>query len=107
MKVTTISITRIGCLAIAAGMVLFQCACSGGARHESTEVYDLVTANTHIAYWEEASAGLSAAAKDLGVRAETIGPDTYDPQAEKDALLKAVHQNLPPPDFWFRRPTRI
>jgi ribose transport system substrate-binding protein len=99
MKVTTISITRIGCLAIAAGMVLFQCACSGGTRHESTEVYDLVTANTHIAYWEEASAGLSAAAKDLGVRAETIGPDTYDPQAERDALLKAVHQNLPPAGF--------
>ncbi len=99
MKVTTISITRIGCHAIAAGMVLFQCACSGGTRHESTEVYDLVTANTHIAYWEEASAGLSAAAKDLGVRAETIGPDTYDPQAERDALLKAVHQNLPPAGF--------
>jgi ribose transport system substrate-binding protein len=80
-------------------MIPFQCACSGGARHESTEVYDLVTANTHIAYWEEASAGLSAAAKDLGVRAETIGPDTYDPQAEKDALLKAIHQNLPPAGF--------
>jgi ribose transport system substrate-binding protein len=80
-------------------MILSQCACSGGARHQSTEVYDLVTANTHIAYWEEASAGLSAAAKDLGVRAETIGPDTYDPQAEKDALLKAVHQAPPPAGF--------
>jgi len=99
MNVTTIPLTRIGCLALAAGTILFQCACSGGARHESTEVYDLVTANTHIAYWEEASAGLAAAAKDLGVRAETIGPDTYDPQAEKDALLKALHQNLKPAGF--------
>jgi len=90
---------RIGCLAVAAGTVFFQCACSGGARHASTEVYDLVTANTHISYWEEASAGLSAAAKDLGVRAETIGPDTYDPQGEKDAMLKAIHQNLPPTGF--------
>jgi ribose transport system substrate-binding protein len=99
MKVATISVTRIGCLAIAAGTILFQYACSGGARHESTEVYDLVTTNTHIAYWAEASAGLSAAAKDLGVRAETIGPDTYDPQAEKDALLQAVHQNLRPAGF--------
>jgi ribose transport system substrate-binding protein len=84
---------------MAAGMMLIQCACSSGARHASTEVYDLVTANTHIAYWEEASAGLSAAAKDLGVRAETIGPDTYDPQAEKEVLLKAIHQNLPPTGF--------
>jgi ribose transport system substrate-binding protein len=58
-----------------------------------------VTANQHIAYWEEASAGLNAAAKDLGVRAETIGPDTYDPQGEKDAMMKAIHQNLPPAGF--------
>src|ERR1039458_8549604 len=96
MKFTTISVTKIGFLAAAGGAILFQCACSGGARHESTEVYNLVTANTHIAYWEEASAGLAAAAKDLGVRVQTIGPDTYDPQAEKDALLSAIHQNLRP-----------
>ena len=99
MKVSTFSVKRTGCPAMAAGMMLIQCACSSGARHASTEVYDLVTANTHIAYWEEASAGLSAAAKDLGVRAETIGPDTYDPQAEKEVLLKAIHQNLPPTGF--------
>ena len=99
MNVTTIPLTRMAGLALAAGTILLQCACSGGARHESTEVYDLVTANTHIAYWEEASAGLAAAAKDLGVRAETIGPDTYDPQAERDALLKAIHQNLKPAGF--------
>lgn len=99
MKPIAISLPRIGCLASATGLILLQCACSGGARHEPTEVYDLVTANTHIAYWEEASAGLTAAAKDLGVRAETIGPDTYDPQGEKDALLKAVHQNLKPAGF--------
>jgi ribose transport system substrate-binding protein len=99
MKVTTAPITKIATLTLATGMILCECACSGGARHETTEVYDLVTANTHIAYWEEASAGLNAAAKDVGVRAETIGPDTYDPQGEKDAMMKAIHQNLPPAGF--------
>ena len=99
MQVETVSVTRIGCLAIAAGMILSLSACSGGSRHESTELYYMVTANTHIAYWVEASAGLSAAAKDLGVRAETIGPETYDPQGEKDIMLKAIHQNLAPTGF--------
>ena len=99
MTATNISFPRIGCLATVAGVILLECACSGGARHESTEVYYLVTANTHIAYWQEASAGLADAAKDLGVRAETIGPETYDPQAEKEILLKAVHQNLAPAGF--------
>jgi len=70
--------------------------CGGTARHESTEVYYLVAANSRIDYWQEAAAGLNAAAKELGVRAQMSGPETYDPQAEKDALLKAVHQNPPP-----------
>lgn len=96
MKVTTMPLTRFGCLASIGGAILLQCACSGGARHEPTEVYYLVTANSKIAYWQEAAAGLSAAARELGVRTELVGPEAYDPQAEKDALMKAIHQNLPP-----------
>jgi len=99
MQPITGPVTTIGRLTIAAGMILFQCACSGGARHESTEAYDLVTANTHIDYWMEASAGFSDAGKALGVRVQTIGPENYDPQAEKDAMLSAIHQNLPPTGF--------
>lgn len=99
MKLTTMPVTTIGCLTFAVGAMLLQCSCGGKERHETTEVYYLVTANTKIAYWQEASAGLSAAAKDLGVRAQTIGPDTYDPQGEKDALLSAMRQNLKPTGF--------
>jgi ribose transport system substrate-binding protein len=99
MKVTTMPIARIGWLTLAAVAILSQCACGGKSRHDATEVYYLVTTNTKIPYWVEASAGLDAAAKDLGVRAQTIGPDTYDPQGEKEALLRAVHQNLPPTGF--------
>jgi ribose transport system substrate-binding protein len=62
----------------------------GGGRHEATEVYYLVTANTKIAYWQEAAAGLNAAAKQLGVRSDLVGPETYDPQAQKQAFDKLV-----------------
>jgi ribose transport system substrate-binding protein len=62
----------------------------GGGRHETTEAYFLVTANSKIAYWQEAAAGLNAAAKQLGVRSELIGPETYDPQAQKQAFDNLV-----------------
>lgn len=99
MQPITTPVTAMGRLAIAVGMILFQCACSSGARHESTEVYDLVTANTHIDYWVEASAGLTDAGKALGVRVQTIGPENYDPEAEKAAMLSALQQNLKPSGF--------
>lgn len=75
--------------------VFFLCACGQG-RHETTEVYYLVTANSRIAYWQEAAAGLAAAAKDMGVRAETVGPESYDPKEEKAQLQKLVTQNILP-----------
>lgn len=82
-------------LTLAVGALVFLCACGHG-RHEASEVYYLVTANTRIAYWQEAAAGLAAAAKDLGVRAETVGPETFDPQEEKTQLQKLVAQAVPP-----------
>jgi ribose transport system substrate-binding protein len=82
-------------LILAVGTIVFLCACSQ-ARHETTEVYYLVTANTRIAYWQEAAAGLAAAGKDLGVRAETVGPETYDPKEEKADLQKLVTQKIAP-----------
>src|ERR1022692_3517981 len=71
------------------------CACGGG-RHETTEKYFLVAANTKIAYWQEAAEGLRAAAKEMGVNSEMVGPETYDPKAEKEEFLKAVHSQIPP-----------
>lgn len=67
-----------------------------GGRHEATENYVLVATNTRIAYWQEAAQGLQSAARELGVKAEVVGPATYDPKAEKEELLKVVHrQNAP------------
>lgn len=72
------------------------CACGGGGRHETTETYVLVAANTKIAYWQEAAEGLRAAARALGVKAEMVGPETYDPKAEKDEILAVIHRQIPP-----------
>ena len=53
------------------------------SQHSYDEKYFLVSANIKIPYWETAGAGFSQAASQLGVRAEFVGPDTYDPQAER------------------------
>jgi ribose transport system substrate-binding protein len=71
------------------------CACGGG-RHEATETYFLVTANTRIPYWQAAAEGLQTAARDLGVKTEMAGPETYDPKAEKEEFLRLVHRQIPP-----------
>src|SRR5262244_887645 len=57
-----------------------------GSRHDSDENYYMVGANIKLPYWENASAGLSAAATQLQVRAAFVGPDTYDAKAEKQTL---------------------
>src|ERR1035438_393119 len=82
-------------VASAAVAMSLLCACGGG-RHETTEKYFLVAANTKIAYWQEAAEGLRTAARELGVKVEMVGPETYDPKAEKEAFLAAVHGQIPP-----------
>src|ERR1017187_5164837 len=77
-------------LALATVAMSVLCACGGG-RHDATEVYFLVAANTKIAYWQEAAEGLRSAARDLGVKSEMAGPETYDPKAEKEEFLAVVH----------------
>jgi ribose transport system substrate-binding protein len=81
-------------VALASVAMSLLCACGG--RHETTEVYILVTTNTKIPYWQEAAEGLRAAARDLGVKSEMVGPDTYDPKAEKEELLKLPQRKIPP-----------
>ncbi|HUC53034.1 MAG TPA: substrate-binding domain-containing protein [Candidatus Cybelea sp.] len=50
--------------------------------HEETERYIFVATNINLPYWQEAQAGFLDAARNLGVKAELIGPVTYDPGAE-------------------------
>jgi hypothetical protein len=45
-----------------------------------------VATNIKIPYWQSANAGLLRAAQQIGVKAEMVGPDTFDPKAEHDAF---------------------
>jgi len=61
-----------------------------GGRHNPTEKYFLVTANSKLSYWQTASSGLTRAGNQLGVQTEMVGPENYDPAAEAQAFRDAV-----------------
>lgn len=73
--------------AIAAFSMLMGCSSSP---HNPTETYILVTVNRQVSYWKTAFAGLNQAAKEMGVHADMTGPDNYDPNAEHEAMQRAI-----------------
>jgi len=60
--------------------------------HDSNEYFVFVAANLQVPYWQAAGAGFTKASAQFRVRAEFLGPNTYDPKAERDALEQAVQQ---------------
>ena len=70
-------------------LILNSCA---SLPHDPNEKYILVTANTKVAYWQNALQGLTRAAGEMKVKAELAGPETYDTKAEHDEFEKAVSQ---------------
>ena len=62
----------------------------GGSQHAVTEKYDLVATNVKVPYWQQASAGLHHAAAQLQVKAEFVGPETYDPKAQHEQFLAVL-----------------
>jgi ribose transport system substrate-binding protein len=52
----------------------------------------LVAANLQVPYWRAAGSGFSKAADASKIRSAFVGPNNYDPQAERDALDKAVQK---------------
>jgi ribose transport system substrate-binding protein len=60
--------------------------------HEKDERYVFVAFNTSLPYWQEAEAGLTDSAKQLGVKAELTGPATFSPNDEVAAFQQAVSQ---------------
>src|ERR1700724_1762759 len=58
--------------------------------HQKEEQYYLIAANVNLPYWQEAQAGLTDAAKEMGVKAEMDGPTTLSPKEELDSFQKAV-----------------
>lgn len=63
---------------------------SCGSQHSADELYVLVSTNIQVPYWKAAGAGFTQSASQLGVRSDFVGPDEYNPQAEKEAFDKAL-----------------
>jgi ribose transport system substrate-binding protein len=63
----------------AATLLLASC----GATSNGNEKYYLISANIQLPYWQAAGAGFLAAAQRLKLRAEFVGPETYDPKAQQ------------------------
>lgn len=72
------------------GAIVLMCGCSSAPSHVSTEKYFLVCTNSKIPYWQEAGAGFLAAANEIRVQAEVVGPETYDAAAERDEFRRVV-----------------
>jgi ribose transport system substrate-binding protein len=68
----------------------------GGSQHSPEEKYYLVAANVKLPYWQQVSAGLTRAAAQLEVRAEVVGPDTYDVKAQHERFMDVLKLKLKP-----------
>jgi ribose transport system substrate-binding protein len=73
----------------AAGLLV---SCGPPPYHQPEEHYVFVAFNTALPYWQEANAGLTDAAKQLGVKAELTGPASFSPNEELTAFQQAVAQ---------------
>jgi ribose transport system substrate-binding protein len=82
---------KVIALFLLAALVVSLAGCSS-SRHDTDEKFFLVSANLQVPYWKSAGAGFSQAASQLGVRAEFVGPNTYDPGAQKEAFDTAIQQ---------------
>jgi len=60
--------------------------------HEEGEHYVFVAFNTSLPYWQEAEAGLTDAAGQMGIKAELTGPAAFSPDEELTAFQQAVAQ---------------
>src|ERR1700757_1430290 len=77
----------------AAGAALSLALLSCGSAHTSDEYFILVSTNLQLPYWKTAGTGFSnAAAQYKGVRFDFVGPQNYDPKAERAALDDAVQK---------------
>jgi ribose transport system substrate-binding protein len=78
-------------LPIVSLLILVASLLSCGA-HDSNEYFVFVAANLQVPYWQAAGAGFTKAGAQFKVRTDFLGPNTYNPKAERDALDQAVQQ---------------
>lgn len=70
-------------------LLLAGCA---GSPHGADEKYFLVVANSKVPYWQQALAGLTRAGRQMQVRAEMAGPETFDPKAQHEQFNDLLKQ---------------
>jgi ribose transport system substrate-binding protein len=75
----------------ALAMLALAVALTSGCNTDSNkDVYYMVAANVSLPYWQTAASGFNKAAAQYKVTAKVVGPQTYDPLGELDALQQAV-----------------
>jgi ribose transport system substrate-binding protein len=79
-------------LILTTSLALVLSGCSGSP-HSPDEHYFLVATNIKVPYWQTAVAGLSQARTEMRVKAELVGPDTYDTKGEAQEFRSALAQN--------------
>jgi ribose transport system substrate-binding protein len=62
----------------------------GGSQHAADETYFLVGMNVKLPYWQQVGAGLRKAASELKVKAEFVGPDTFDVKGQHEAFADVL-----------------
>jgi ribose transport system substrate-binding protein len=77
------------------GAVTWLVGC-GSSPHAPTEKYWLVATNIKIPYWQSANTGLVHAATQIGVKAEMVGPDSFDPKAEHEFFQRVMAEKIKP-----------
>ena len=83
------SLRKLSTASLTLSTLLLTSGCSK-SRHESTETYYLVATNIKLPYWQSAFSGLKRAANELGIHAEMIGPETYDPKLQRDRFRELL-----------------
>ena len=78
------------CVFAAAVLLIGSCS---KPHHAQTERYVFVATNIDLPYWQQAETGFRDAAKELGVRAEFIGPKGYQPNAELVVFRQTVEEH--------------
>src|SRR5215469_8373080 len=82
--------TRQIALATVGVALAFMFGCTSDSKQE---VYYMIAANVQLPYWQTVANGFNKAAAQYGVTAKVVGPNTYDPVGELDALQQAVRAN--------------
>ncbi|HTQ56641.1 MAG TPA: substrate-binding domain-containing protein [Bryobacteraceae bacterium] len=82
-------------IGVCGGALTWLAGCSSSP-HSPTEKYYLVATNIKIPYWQSANNGLMRAAQQIGVKAEMVGPDSFDPKSEHDHFQQVLAEKIKP-----------